>query len=393
MDSNLRHFLASQRAAGGGFWRVGWPLLLLALAIAVPLLVWVGWTAIFNSSDGTNVSQELDRSQPGFQAFVEPTPTLLLIHGDPERLHSLAFLALTDAGTEGAVLLIAPETITATGSLRTVWVQSGSDGVASAMVELLGTIPGEVQVVDDAGWAALVAATVPVRVHNPDPLIAANGEVAFSSGMTLLSSADVGLYLQWRNSQESPLAAMFRQATFWEAWLAQVSVALGSEPGDALVIPGEVDRGIGRFVPTLALGQSRVLALPGALDANGAISLDAQAVTDLIREVVPFQIATANTSAPRVRLLNGSGDLSRADAAVRILSRAEVDITVVGNAGQFGWPTTRIGYHDVAYAAAAESLRAALGVGTVVAEEATELEIDITVVLGNDFVSSVATQG
>ncbi|MCQ3812421.1 MAG: hypothetical protein KTV68_17925, partial [Acidimicrobiia bacterium] len=50
------------------WWRWGWPLALLAMAVAVPLLVWFGWSAISGSSDGTDVSAQVDPSAPGYEA-------------------------------------------------------------------------------------------------------------------------------------------------------------------------------------------------------------------------------------------------------------------------------------------------------------------------------------
>ncbi len=432
----------------GGFWRWGWPLLLVGLGVAVPLLVWLGWTVIVNSSDGTSVGGVIDRSAPGFQAFVDPTPTLLLVHGDATALYSLALLTLTDAGVtdtgltnagsggaqtngsgvaasasdlagsnlssadtasdgdgfvaDSAVLLIAPETLTDAGLLSDLWVTAGTQGLLDAVADLLGTVPQEIQVVNDAGWQALVSATAPVVLENPDVLTAANGanagsEVAFASGEIALSAAQVGSYLSWRNAGESPLAALFRQELFWQAWLSQVQTALrGATHG--LVIPGETDRAMGRFVPAMVAGRVRVLALPGFLGVGGAVQTDAEATKNLLREIVPFGVATAHEERPRVRVLNGTSDLSLTNAVARVLIRAGAEITVIGNAGELGVSNTQIAYHDAGLADQALLLQQALGVGMVVAQEAIDLELHITVIIGADmvgadFVSNVSAQG
>ncbi len=390
-----------------GFWHLGWPLLLLAFGLAVPLLVWFGWIAISNSTDGTDVSQEIDRSAPGFQAFVEPTPTLLLVHSDDAALRGLALLVLTDVGVVGslsdeslldnslnstadsAVLLIPVEMLTDSGVLSKIWAESGTGGLVDAVTELLGARPQEVQVVDNAGWQALVAATAPVVLVSPDALVTASGEVVFSSGEVLLRAADVGSYLAWRNPQESPLAALFRVELFWQAWLAQVGEALRVE-GAGLVIPGERDRGMGRFVPAMAAGRATVFALPGVLGAEGTVSPDVPLITELVREVVPFRVPTLLAQGPRVRLLNGTGELSHLVVAARVLSRAGAEVVVVGNAAERGWQTTKIVYHDLDFGNAAEALQRALGVGMVAADDADNSEWDITITFGADFVSNIA---
>lgn len=371
-----------------GWWRWGWPLLLLCLAGAIPLLVWLGWTAISNSSDGTDVGVPVDPSAPGYQAFVEPTPTLLLIHGDENGLDGVTLLALTDPDAEGAVLFLAPETMTSDGLLRDRWIESGSAGVVEAVAGLLGVRPGESQVVDDQGWAALVSAVAPVAFDNPDALVAAGDELRFESGRLNLAATDAGPFLGWRNPGESPVAALFRHELFWEAWLSQV--ALSQVPD---VIPGETDRGVGRFGRALAMGEVRFQAVPSVADATGAVVLDEAAVAELVYEVIPFPISNSGAGSPRVRLLNGVGDAALTKTAARALSRAGAQTTVIGNAAEFGWETTKIAYHDAAFAAHAEAYRDALGAGSVTAEGQPGAPVDITVTFGADFAQMPSGDG
>ncbi len=370
------------------WWHWGWPLILLALAAAVPLLAWFGWSAISGSSDGTEVRAPVDPSAPGYRAFVEPTPTLLLVHAEGDRLHGVTLLALTDAGTEGAVLFIAPETMTPSGLLKERWTESGSAGIADSMAELLGIRPGESQVVGDAGWAAIAAAVAPIALDNPDSLVSPNGESRFESGALNLAAADVGPYLGWRNPGESPIAALFRQGLFWEAWLEQVASSSAPE-----VIPGETDRGVGLFGRALAMGRVWLKAVPGTVDASGAVVLDVPAIGELVNEAIPFPISASGGGSPKVRLLNGVGDLGLTETAARALSRAGARITLIGNADEFGWETTRIAYHDTGFASHAEIYRDAIGAGSVIAEELADSSIDITVTLGADFSHLTADDG
>ena len=368
-------------------WRWGWPLVLLGLAAAVPLLVWLGWSAISGSSDGTEVGGPVDPAAPGYEAFVDPTPTLLLIHANGDRLDGVTLLVLTDPGVEGAVVIMAPEARTSGGLISERWAQVGSMGVADSVAELLGIRPSESQVVGDDGWAALVTSVAPVTVLSPVPLVGPDGETLFGTG-ALLAAADVGPYLAGRSPGESPLVGLSRDVSFWDAWLRQVAESTESD-----VIPGETDRGMGRFVRSLAAGEFLIVSVGGRVTDSGEVVMRPETTAHLMSEVIPFPISASGASVPRVRLLNGVGDLDLTKTAARALSRAGAQITIIGNASQFGWQTTKIAYHDQGFATHAESYRDALGAGSVVVEEQSNASFDITVTFGADFSQLAAGDG
>lgn len=370
---------AAPRKGSPRWWRWGWPLLLLGLAAAVPLLVWLGWSAISSSSDGTEVSAPADPAAPGYEAFVDPTPTLLFIHANGDRLHGVTLLVLTDPGVDGAVLIMASETRTSNGLLSDRWAESGIAGVADSVAELLGIRPSESQVVGDDGWAALVTAVEPVALISPVPLIGVDGETLFGTGVALAAS-DVGPYLAGRSPGESPLVGLSRHVSFWQAWLWQVAESTAPD-----VIPGETDRGIGRFARSLVAGEFLIATVGGRVTDSGDVVLRPDTTVQLVREVIPFPILASNGSLPSVRLLNGVGNLELTKAAARELSRAGAQITRIGNAAEFGWETTKVAYHDVGFAAHAEAYRDALGTGSVIAEELPNASADITVTFGADF--------
>lgn len=378
---------AAQKKSLPRWWRWGWPLLLLGLAAAVPLLVWLGWSAISGSSDGTEVGGPIDPAAPGYEAFVDPTPTLLLIHANGDRLHGATLLVLTDPGVEGAVLIMASETKTSSGLLSDRWAESGSAGVADSVAELLGVRPGETQVVGDGGWAALVTAVQPISFISPVPLLGPDGETQFGTGV-LLAAAEVGPYLAGRSPGESPLVGLSRHVSFWQAWLGRV--AESTEPD---VIPGETDRGLGRFARSLSAGEFLVATVGGRVTDSGEVVLRPETTAYLVSEVIPFPISVSGATLPRVRLLNGVGDLELTTTAARELSRAGAHITRIGNAAEFGWETTKVAYHDDGFTPHAEAFRDALGTGTVIAEELPDISIDITVTFGADFSQFIAGDG
>ena len=359
--------------------------MLLAMGAAVPLLVWLGWSAISSSSDGTVVGAPVDPAAPGYEAFVEPTPTLLLIHANGDRLHGVTLLVLTDPGVDGAVLAMPPETLTSGGPLGDRWAESGSTGVVDLVAEVLGIRPSETQVVGDDGWAALVSAVEPVVFTSSVPLVGPDGETLFGAGLVTLAAADVGPYLAGSSPGESPQAGLDRHVSFWEAWLSQVAESTAHD-----VIPGETDRGMGRFARSLVEGRYLVSTVVGTDTDGGQVVMEPEHNAHLVSEVVPFPISASAASLPRVRLLNGVGDLDLTKAAARELSRAGAQITRIGNAPEFGWETTKVAYHDTGFAPQAQAYRDAMGTGTMVAEELSEAAFDITVTFGADF-SQLAT--
>ena len=111
---------------------------------------------------------------------------------------------------------------------------------------------------------------------------------------------------------------------------------------------------------------------------------DGPAVRALLLEMVPFPQPAFPGDRPRVRLLDGRPDQARllADAATLVAARAE--ISIIGNAGQFGAATTTIAFHTEQAEDWALALRDALGTGEVVAATSPDNVIDITVTLGQD---------
>jgi len=142
---------------------------------------------------------------------------------------------------------------------------------------------------------------------------------------------------------------------------------------------------MGRFGRALAKGEVLIDTVIGEVDDDGSVALDSERARRRVSEVVPFPNSAAAGSLPRVRLLNGVGDLELTKAAARELSRAGAHITRIGNAAEFGWETTRVAYHDTGFAPHAEAFRDALGTGTVIAEELPDISVDITVTFGADF--------
>ena len=168
---------------------------LLAVAlVARGALAYVGVQTVRNSRAGKSVSTVTDPTAAGFEAFLEPTPTLVVLHASGAQLISVAVLALNSGAAGGSVLLVPPDTrldsSAEADSLGGVSAILGSPTAGlTGLQSLLGIGISEVAVVDDARLAELVAPVAPLTIDNPDAV----GE--FPAGTLALEADQVGPYL------------------------------------------------------------------------------------------------------------------------------------------------------------------------------------------------------
>lgn len=375
-----RHFAREGRGPSRR-WMIVFSSLMTVALVAAAVLTYVGIDTVRTSRAGKSVSSVTDPALPGFEAFLEPTPTLVVLHASGSTLVSVTVLALRSGDVGGSVLLVPPDTRLTPDEgafpLAAVAAFGGSvDAVVPGLQDLLEVGLAEVAVVDDARWAELVAPVAPLMLDNPDAV------GAFPAGPIALAADQVGPYLSARVEGESDLARLFRQQLFFEAWAGAVS-----KSADPAAVPGEVESGIGRFVRGLAAGPLQISTLPvvETVTAEGtAIDVDRDAANELVSELIPFPTASRPGARVRVRLLDGTGDPQHVLTTAPLIAPAGAQIVVVGNADRFDYGVTEIRYHDPTRKAAAEALREALGAGSVVDDPRPTDAFDVTIVLGPD---------
>jgi hypothetical protein len=375
------------------WWRLGYPVALVLLVLAIPALVFVGLRVILDSTDGQLVRRVTDPTAPGYEAVLEPTPTELVVAVDPNgKLDSATVLALTSDGV-GGVMTVPAGAVVPVGdgglSLRYMYDNFGLETFTSGLGDLLDLTFGETQVVKSTEWAALTGPAAPVTVNSPDPVVGPNGAVVFPKGSVELQASEVWPYISGRGARESDLARMVRLQAFWKGWLAKI----GSAGTSALTIP--TDTGFGHFLTGLSTEQVQYETLPVTVttpdgQGNEQFRGDPATVAKAVASIIPFPEG-APGARPRLRVLDGTGKLDNGVAAAIVLAGAGAQIDVVGNARSFGQATTQFVYYDDAYAAQAQKLRDALGVGEIVRSEQTNSATDMTVVLGEDYVAAAGT--
>jgi hypothetical protein len=369
---------------------------LLALAtVSVPVLSVVGVRTLLDSRDGEVIDPVLDPTAPGYQALVSPSPTMVAIHTDPDGvLVGVVVLALAgDDVPGGSTLLIPPATLASVptfGDLTLEYVQTvnGTDTTVSLTEWVLSMAIDEVVEMDHQTWADLIEPLGGLTITNPDTLTDPEGVIRFPAGEITLAPADVGPYLATLEPGENPLNRVLRQELVWTAWYS----ALRRAP-DSVRFGGELDRGLARFVPTIASGPGRLVTLPlvaaSGPPAPGEATVfipNDEAITALIPVIVPFPAGARPGDRPLVRVLDGSGRIEIITPAVRRVAIGGGQVVMVGNADAFDVAETQLLFADPALGDFARSVADALGVGSVQVIDYIDENAELIVVLGTDFV-------
>lgn len=379
-------------AQSGPPWRVVISFgVLVALFVSGAGLAYAGARLIRSSTEGETVSPIDDPDAPGFEAFVDPTPTLVMLHDQDGALDAITVLTLPDPdGGGGGVLLVPDRTVVDLPTLGITTIEAAYEFgdaqiEAQAVGDLLSTAMRETEVVDAARWADLVAPVAPITVDNPNELVV-DGEVLFPIGEIELEADEVGAYLEADDAEASDLARFARHETFWAAWLEAVAAA-----GTPEAVPGELDSGIGRFVRALAAGTTAIETLPvqpATTDRHGedpAFVPRGREVDELVARLVPFPTSPSPGARARVRLLNGTADTTVAASIASDLTPAGVSIVLIGNATSLDHEETTIRYLGEEFRSEALAVADILGVGEVVEESRPSDAADITVTLGEDY--------
>ncbi len=370
---------------------VAWFAVLVVLLVGGVGLAYAGSRIIRSSTEGEVLSKIDDPAAPGYEALVDPTPTLALLQDVNGALDSITVLTLPNpGGGGGGVLLIPTRTVTEVPifgeSPVAIAYNFGDSQIATEVIgTLLGTGLGESAVVDATRWADLVAPVAPITIDNPNALTV-DGEVRFPVGEIQLQATDVGPYLAARVDGETDLARLFRQQLFWSAWLDAVAAN-----GTDAAVPGELDTGIGRFVRSLAAGERVISTLPvnptppGEYGDEEAFVPQPTKAADLVDRLVPFPVSPAPGARARLRLLNGTTDTSVAASVAADLPPAGVQVVLIGNAASLDHATTTVRYIGAEFRDEAQAVADILGVGEVTEDNRPSETADITVTLGADY--------
>ena len=301
----------------------------------------------------------------------------------------LTALVPAAGGRGGALLLIPAGTMAEVPSLGldpvgNALAAGGPDRLLFTAENVVGASLGSVELVDAGRLGELLRPAGALTVEVPERVedVFANGrvQVLYEPGPNRIEPGDLSQFLAARG-RANDLARLARHQAFWDAWLSR----LADEPD---LLP-ETETALGKAVAALAKGDWQVRVLPveavGTLDTGDDIyRVDREELGAVVTRVFPGARAAAGVR-PRVRILNGTGELELAQRVAQHLAPAGVEVTLTGNARPLGQTVTQVIYYDPDERAMAEKVRDALGVGVLVRNRTRTDVVDVTVIVGKDF--------
>jgi len=224
---------------------------------------------------------------------------------------------------------------------------------------------------------------------------------AFQPGMRRYDGKTALRLMQYVGPDEDELARFERAQLIWEGLYARFA---GPKASDlARVVSGFGARLItdappldtGAFFAAFAgagAGLRSYRSLPVSAVGSGeeaAFRLDqTQFDGDLSKLLTPSRPAAAAGTPVRVQILNGNGQPEIGLSIAKLLVPAGFRIADTGNASNFGFRRTQIVAYSDADLPAARRIRALLGVGSIEIGRTQQSIVDVTIVVGSDFVPS-----
>lgn len=374
------------------FFRFVFPVVIIASGLAVFLLWREGTKAVLDSTDGTVLEIVTDPGQPGYEVFVDPTPTMLLVHLDDGELVGLTVFAATLLDNGGHAVLVGAD-VASDGidgpTFAQRWRTGGMDAVERDLGAMFGFGFVETDAIETPELAQLLSLSEPFPINLLDPLVEVNEDgrtMVFlrAGGQQLDGDAGAELY-RWRNPSEFEANRTERQLDLWKSWLAMVGSA-----ADPLSVTLPHDFGLSPFLRAFAAGRADLQILPVVPDSGEAeaavYSLDDRGrewLSDMSDRMVPLRISPIGFPIPTLRLLDGTGDPAVRDSALEALADLS-EIRVLGNTAEFGVAATVVTHHRAEAAAAASVIAKELGAQVVFSDEPDQ-PVDLTVVIGTDW--------
>ena len=374
------------------FFRFVFPVVIIASGLAVFLLWREGTKAVLDSTDGTVLEIVTDPGQPGYEVFVDPTPTILLVHLDDGELVGLTVFAATLLDNGGHAVLVGAD-VASDGidgpTFAQRWRTGGMDAVERDLGAMFGFGFVETDAIETPELAQLLSLSEPFPINLLDPLVEVNEDgrtMVFlrAGGQQLDGDAGAELY-RWRNPSEFEANRTERQLDLWKSWLAMVGSA-----ADPLSVTLPHDFGLSPFLRAFAAGRADLQILPVVPDSGEAeaavYSLDDRGrewLADMSDRMVPLRISPIGFPIPTLRLLDGTGDPAVRDSALEALADLS-EIRVLGNTAEFGAVATVVTHHRAEAAAAASVIAKELGAQVVFSDEPDQ-PVDLTVVIGTDW--------
>ncbi|MCP5027036.1 MAG: LytR C-terminal domain-containing protein [Actinomycetia bacterium] len=363
----------------------------ILLIVAIPWFAWRGAVAVLDSEGGTIIDAVPNADEPGYRAFVQPSPVHLVLQTDVGgRLTTALLVAGAGSSTFGGAVRLLPGATPLPpdqGGLSLGELYDAEPaGVGPRVEAILGFGVGTPIVLGPAELAAISGDFGPFEVTFPDAVRVAGpadgtGEdiVLYPSGRASVPASDLAAVLSALGTDEPEANRLIRQERTWEAWFA--AAAASNRP-----VPDTVDADLATLLDRLLSGFVDFDTVPETEGSDGSGVLDTESLAAEATGLVPFPVGTPAVPRVRIAVLDGVGTTGLVNRVIPELVAAGAEISFVGTANVFGAETSTFRFAP-GFEEQANALRAAVGYGTVVPTDPLALTddgIDVTIVLGSD---------
>ena len=364
-------------------------LCLVGVVAAGTFVALAAQEAILDSRSGSVSEAILDPSAPGFRAFTEATPTVLVAHTSQAisgELVGATILTPADASIGGTVITVQSTFLpdSSSPSLRDLFARGGLDAVASALGEAIGAGFTSTIALDGASWASLIGDDLPVTLTLRTDLVDTQGDVGqvvVLAGTREFEGDEIADIVTHQNSSEPSLGVALRHQEVWRAWISQTQ---DSTDQTALV---EFDAGLADVFAALENGEVSFRTIPTvtlATDAteNTTYLANESAIETLFAQIVPFPNEIVPGNRPPVLLLDSTRGEVPSGPFAEAITRSGGRVTILGNTTEEPEVANRVQFHDPAGAELARGIGRALGVTDVEEVPVDDATTSVTVIIG-----------
>ena len=364
-------------------------LCLVGVVAAGTFVALAAQEAILDSRSGSVSEAILDPSAPGFRAFTEATPTVLVAHTSQAisgELVGATILTPADASIGGTVITVQSTFLpdSSSPSLRDLFARGGLDAVASALGEAIGAGFTSTIALDGASWASLIGDDLPVTLTLRTDLVDTQGDVGqvvVLAGTREFEGDEIADIVTHQNSSEPSLGVALRHQEVWRAWISQTQ---DSTDQTALV---EFDAGLADVFAALENGEVSFRTIPTvtlATDAteNTTYLANESAIETLFAQIVPFPNEIVPGNRPPVLLLDSTRGEVPSGPFAEAITRSGGRVTILGNTTDEPEVANRVQFHDPAGAELARGIGRALGVTDVEEVPVDDATTSVTVIIG-----------
>jgi polyisoprenyl-teichoic acid--peptidoglycan teichoic acid transferase len=387
--------------------RTGLVVVLLAVAAVVLLVVTSG--VVDRARD--IVAPEQGPDVADLAGGRQPTLALVTYESGAEDAgaRSIAVLAHDRETGEGTVLLVPPSTIAdvpghGSFGVGEAFAFGGAALTGVTLENQLGIRLDEVVAVSDDQWASLLDRVGGYEVEVTSELVAPDedggGEIRFQPGPQHLDGPRLAEYLTFRAPGETELDALPRVQRVLSGLLGRLAeepaLLQTAFPDDAPELdvddPELVRQLLGELAQARAADEVVTLTLPVSPLGSGredVYRLDAARLTQLVEDRLAPSRPSGEAGAGRnLQILNGNGIPGVGQVVAERLQPGGYRILLTGNADSFEYETTRIVVYDDGQEqlAIARDIRDRLGVGEIERSGMPQSVVDVTIVVGADFV-------